>query len=180
MAERLILIGFMCSGKSTVGRRVADALDWDFVDFDEVIERRTGKRIVDVFRDHGEGFFRGLEAETTREIADRRHVVLAPGGGWVTQPDLVDLLRADSHIVWLRVGPETVLERHGDQAEVERPLLAVDDPLAAVLSMLSEREPLYQVADAVVETDGREIEEIVELVLRSLGHGEPPDPAVGC
>jgi shikimate kinase len=180
VTERLILIGFMCSGKSTVGRLVAEALDWDFIDFDEAIESRTGKRIVEIFRDHGEDFFRGLEAATTHEVADLRRVVLAPGGGWVTQSDLVDLLRADSHIVWLRVGPETVLERHAGQTGAERPLLSVDDPLATARSMLSEREPLYRLADTVVDTDGHEVETVAVQILESLGRGEPSGPVGGC
>lgn len=163
-----------------MGRLVAERLGWDFIDFDEAIERRTGKRIVDIFSDQGEGFFRGLEAETTHEVADLRHVVLAPGGGWVTQSDLVDLLRPASHIVWLRVGPETVLERHAEEKGVGRPLLAVDDPLATVRSMLSKREPLYQQADAVVDTDAREAEEVAVQVLESLGRGEARGTPGGC
>lgn len=163
-----------------MGRLVAERLGWDFIDFDEAIERRTGKRIVEIFRDHGEGFFRGLEAEATHRMADLRHVVLAPGGGWVTQSDLVDLLRPASHIVWLRAGPETVLERHAGQKGVERPLLAVDDPLATVRSMLSEREPLYQLADAVVDTDGCKAEDVAVQVLESLGRREAWASGGGC
>ncbi len=169
MADRLILIGFMCSGKSTVGRLAAERLGWDFVDFDEAIEDRTGKRIADIFSEDGEDFFRGLEAEITRQVAELRHVVLAPGGGWITQSGLVDLLRQDSRIVWLRVGPQTVLVRHAAQKRMERPLLAVDDPLATVRSLLSERESLYRLADAVVDTDGCEVEDVVEQVLESMG-----------
>ena len=180
MVERLILIGFMCSGKSTVGRLVAERLGWDFVDFDEAIERRTGKRIADIFSEDGEEAFRGLEAEASHQVADLRRVVLAPGGGWVTQSDLVDVLRSASHIVWLRVGPETVLERQAGQKGVERPLLAVEDPLATVRSLLSEREPLYQLADAVVDTDGREAEKVAEQVLESLGCVEARRGDEGC
>ena len=180
VVDRLILVGFMCSGKSTVGRLAADKLGWVFVDFDEAIENRMEKRIVDIFRDHGEAFFRSLEAETTREVAGLRQAVLAPGGGWVTQAELVDTLRPASHIVWLRVSPEVVLERHAAQKGVNRPLLAVGDPLAAARSMLSEREPAYQAADAVVETDGCDAEGVAVQVLDSLGKRAQADPAGGC
>ncbi len=150
---------------------MAERLAWDFIDFDEAIERRTGKRIVDIFREDGEETFRGLEAETTHEVRDLRCVVLAPGGGWVTQSALVNQLRPGSHIVWLRVEPETVLERHAGQPGVERPLLAVDDPLVRVRSLLSEREPAYRLADAVIDTDGDGSDAVAARVLESLGRG---------
>jgi len=163
--ERLVLVGFMCSGKSTVGRLVADRLDWDFIDFDEAIERDLGLRIAEIFRDHGERHFRELEAELTREVMGRRHVVLAPGGGWITQLELVEQLRPNSLIVWLRARPETVLERHLTQLTVERPLLAVDDPLAAIRSILAARAPLYGEADEAVGTDDRDPGEVAAEIV---------------
>ena len=169
MIERLVLVGFMCSGKSTVGRLVAERLDWDFIDFDEAIERNHKQRIAEIFRDHGENHFRVLEAELTAQMAGFRDVVLAPGGGWVTQPVLVDKLRPGGLVVWLRIQPEAALERHLKQATVERPLLAVDDPLGVVRSMLSERRPLYEVADAVVETDSLTPDEVAAEIVGLLG-----------
>ena len=79
---RIVLIGFMAAGKSTVGRILADRLGWAFVDFDDEIEERTGLAVRDFFRIYGEQAFRELEAELTEELADAEHVVLAPGGGW--------------------------------------------------------------------------------------------------
>lgn len=168
MIERLVLIGVMCSGKSTVGRLAAERLDWDFVDFDDAIEHDHNQRIADIFRDHGESHFRGLEAKMTAKMAGSRDVVLAPGGGWVTQPALVDQLRPGGLIVWLRVQAEAALERHLRQATVERPLLATDDPLGVVHSVLSERRPLYEVADAVIETDSLTPDEVAAEIVRLM------------
>jgi shikimate kinase len=170
VVDRLILVGFMCSGKSTVGRLVADRVGWEFVDFDDAIERAEGRRVAEIFRDRGESYFRGLEADLTRRLADRRRVVLAPGGGWIAQPGLLDLLRPASLMVWLRVSPETVYERCGAAAGSERPLLAGPDPLATIRSLLAERAPRYGAADETVDTDGRDpagvAEEIVGMLRR--------------
>lgn len=156
MVDRVILTGFMCSGKTSVGRRLAERLGWDFIDFDESIERREGRRIADLFRERGEAHFRALEARLTDEVSDRRRVVLAPGGGWAAQPELVARLRPGSLVVWLRARPETVHERHRAQAEVVRPLLEGADPLQAIVSILQAREPAYARADLRIDTDERD------------------------
>lgn len=170
MVDRVILTGFMCSGKTSVGRLLAERLGWAFVDFDEVIERREGRRIADIFRERGESYFRSLEAQLTEEVRDRRAVVLAPGGGWAAQPRLVERLRPGSLIVWLRVRPETVRARHRAQAGVERPLLRGADPLKAIVSILAARESAYAQADLWIDTDGlapAEIADAIEARLRS-------------
>jgi shikimate kinase len=154
----------MCSGKSTVGRQLADLLSWDFVDFDEQIESSQEKTIADIFREHGEAYFRLLEAQMTEAIEDQRSVVLAPGGGWVTQRELVDRLRPDSLTIWLRVQPETVYLRHDRQVDVDRPLLPVEQPVEAIRSILDDRTPLYRQADGVVDTDGREPAEVAQQI----------------
>lgn len=164
MIERVILVGFMCSGKSTVGRLLADRLRWGFIDFDEAIEKAQGRTIADIFRRHGEAYFRALEADFTAEVQGVRQVVLAPGGGWVTQPQLVKQLRLDSLLVWLKVSAEGVLERHRRQASVERPLLAVENPLEVIRSTLSARERFYREADAVLDTDDRDQERLAEEI----------------
>jgi shikimate kinase len=165
----------MYSGKSTIGRLLARRLGWEFIDFDETIEQSQNRRISEIFRESGEGFFRDLEAGLTKQIEGRSAVVLAPGGGWVTQPGLVTRLRDSSLFVWLRVRPETAYGRHLRRADRVRPLLDVADPLETVRSLLAARSPLYEQADEVVDTDGREPEdvadEIADLIRRRRSPG---------
>jgi shikimate kinase len=158
----------MCSGKSTVGRLLAERLGWDFIDFDHTIEQKENRRITEIFRDDGETHFRGLEAMLTEEVEDRDAVVLAPGGGWVTQSGLVERLRQDSLFVWLRVQPETVYARQRLQTAVERPLLAVEQPLEAIRTILEGRVEHYSQADQVVDTDGRDPEEVAEQIAKLI------------
>lgn len=176
--ERIILVGVMCSGKSTVGRLVAERLGWSLIDFDQAIEASEGKTIAEIFRDRGETYFRRLEARLTAHLIDEREVVLAPGGGWVIQRDLVEQLRSASLMVWLRVSPERAWDRHRRQAMVERPLLAVEDPLTALRAILAEREKHYREADAAVDTDVRDpravASDIVALLRRRQAAVRPP------
>src|SRR5690625_7322821 len=86
--SRVVLVGFMAAGKSSVGERLAGILGWEFIDFDEEIERRTGVSIPEIFRRRGAAEFRALEEELTDELADEQWVVFAPGGGRITQPEL--------------------------------------------------------------------------------------------
>ncbi len=160
---RVVLVGLMGSGKSAVGGVLARRLGWEHLDLDREIETREGRTIPEIFRTEGERRFRALEAEVTADLAGRSAVVLSPGGGWITNPALLERLGPGTLSVWLRVSPETVLARvarsHGD-----RPLLDVPDPLAALRRLLREREPFYARTDLAVDTDGRGVAEVVALV----------------
>jgi shikimate kinase len=166
--ERIVLIGFMCSGKSAVGRLLADRLGWELIDFDETIERREKRCIADIFRENGESHFRQLEAELTAQMEARKSVVLVPGGGWVTQHGLVERLRPSSLFVWLRVRPDTVYGRQSRLGLEERPLLAVDDPRGAIQELLAAREPLYRQADVAIDTDDRPVEDVADQIVDLL------------
>jgi shikimate kinase len=158
----------MCSGKSTVGHILADRLGWEFIDFDEAIERREKRRVADIFRENGESHFRRLEAQLTAQVEARKSVVLVPGGGWVTQRGLVERLRPSSLFVWLRVRPDTVYDRHSRLGLADRPLLAVDEPRAAIQELLAAREPFYRLADVTIDTDARLAEDVAEQIVELL------------
>ncbi len=175
--ERVVLVGFMAAGKTTVGRLLARRLGWTFLDFDDVIEARTGATVPQIFREQGEAAFRALEARLTEELAHAPGVVLAPGGGWITQPHLLDLLGPGSLVIWLRVSPEEAVRR-ALADHVHRPLLAGPDPLGKARLLLAEREPLYYLADIAVDVDERdpddvawEIAERIRLSEDVAGHG---------
>jgi shikimate kinase len=158
--RRVVLLGFMCAGKSTVGERLAAQLGWEHLDLDTEIEHREGRRIAEIFRTDGEAYFRALEAKLTLELANRWNVVLSPGGGWITNAGLLEALQPATVTVWLQVSPREVLARLGARAD-ERPLLDTPDPLGTIKQMLADREPLYQRADLVVPTGCRGVQAVV-------------------
>ena len=161
--ERVVLVGSMCSGKSTVAVELARRLGWEPLDLDRLIEAREGRTIPEIFRVYGEARFRAMEAEATAEVAERAGVVLAPGGGWITNPALLERLGPGTLAVWLQASPETVLARAGPGRE-GRPLLDVPDPLAAVRRLLAEREPLYRLAGFAVSTDALDAASVASLI----------------
>jgi shikimate kinase len=169
--ERVVLLGFMASGKTAVGAALARRLGWEHIDLDTEIERREGLPIAEIFVKRGEAHFRWLEAAATERIASAREVVLSPGGGWITNPKLLGRLGSRTLSVWLQVSPEEILRRLESAGEVERrPLLRAPDPADTVRRMLRDREPLYRLAEVAVSTDGRDVEDIaegIELLVRN-------------
>lgn len=157
--SRVVLVGFMAAGKSTVGEALARLWGWDFVDFDVEIEHRAGCSVAEFFSRYGEAEFRAVEAALTRELGLHADVVMAPGGGWITQPELLELIGPDSLVVWLRITPEQAVHR-AERAPHHRPLLAGPDPLGRARAMIREREPLYRLADVAVMVDDRSPEDI--------------------
>ncbi|MEX2582515.1 MAG: shikimate kinase [Gemmatimonadota bacterium] len=166
--ERVVLLGYMCSGKSTVGESVARRLSWNFVDFDVEIERREQRRVWEIIEGEGEEYFRRLESELTREASEERRLVMAPGGGWITNPELLEAIRPGTFSVWLRVSPEETVRRLLDDS-IDRPLKEHPDPIRPVSEMLEEREPLYRRADLAIPGDSRHPEELafeIESIVR--------------
>jgi shikimate kinase len=165
----LVLVGLPGAGKSTIGRAVAERLSRTFLDFDLEIERREGKTIAEIFGEKGEGHFRGLERALTEELRLMGNMILAPGGGWVSNPDVVALLRPPARLVYLRVRPETALKRLGSERST-RPLLMRPDPLGELRRLLTARKALYESADHVIEAELLAVEEVIKRV-SSLAQG---------
>jgi shikimate kinase len=147
----LILVGLPGVGKTTIGRAAARRLGRAFLDFDEEIERRSGMDVREIFRLKGEEHFRAMEFALTRELSSTGGMVLSPGGGWITQPDSVELLRSAGRIIYLRASPEAVARR---LRRVEtRPLLAGRDPVVALRELYERRVALYETAHVVLDTE---------------------------
>ena len=170
--QRVVLVGMMCSGKSAVGAELARRLGWTHLDLDREIERAAGQAVREIFAAEGEAAFRRREAEATARVARQTGIVLSPGGGWITNPGLLDELGPGTLCVWLQVSPEEAVRRAGAEPG-ERPLLAGADPLAAVRRLLAERDRFYARADVAVLTDGRSVGEVtdeIHNVIRARAH----------
>lgn len=164
--RNLALIGFMGTGKSTVGRLVADQLRFELLDTDTLIETQAGKTITDIFRDDGETAFRELERATVRVLAARCKTVIATGGGLPVFFDNLAVLKTYALTVCLWASPEAIYERvrhHG-----HRPLLQDADPLGKIRSLLAKREPFYRQADVLINTEQRSAREVATQVLHQF------------
>lgn len=167
--ERVLLWGFMASGKTVVAERLAERLGWQHIDLDEEIVRRAGRPIAEIFQEQGEAGFRRLEVAVTHDLIERRDVVLSPGGGWVTNPGIMETIPPGTLTIWLQVKPSTVLERlRADRDGPERPLLAAPDPLERIRTLLTAREAAYGRAAHAISTDGRRVESIVDEITSLL------------
>jgi shikimate kinase len=162
--DRLVLVGFMGSGKSTVGPLLAAELGWGFRDLDGWIEAREGQAVADLFRERGEPAFRALERAAAGEAASLREHVVATGGGAFAQEDTRELLRQGACTVWLRCGLDAIWARVGGDAR--RPLAANRATMAAILQA---REPFYGLADLVVDTTHTQPGDVVQRIVEGAG-----------
>jgi shikimate kinase len=170
MGAHLILVGIPGAGKSTIGRALAERWQRPFVDLDEQIEVRAGMTVREIFAVHGEPRFREMERDATEQLTrEARALIVAPGGGWIAVPGLVELVRPPAQLVWLRVSAERALARLGDQVN-SRPLLAGSDPLAALTAILAAREAFYLQADHTVSVDMMTPDDAVDAIVALARH----------
>ncbi len=144
--SRIFLIGYRCSGKTTVGPLVAARLGWEFVDADVLLEARAGKSIARIFADDGEPAFRDLEANLLAELAENSNRVLSTGGGVILRPSNRELLQARGFVAWLDAPAELIWERMqlDPTTLARRPNLTAAGGLQEVKELLAVREPLYR------------------------------------
>lgn len=164
---KIVLTGFMGTGKSVVGRRLAERLALPFVDLDDAIEATASMAIPEIFASEGESGFRRRERELIASVANHSDCVVATGGGAVLDPENVRTLRTGAILVCLVADPAVILQRLG--ADAHRPLLQTPDRLARIRELLEQRGPAYAQADFSIETSGVDVEEIVERIVHYLG-----------
>jgi shikimate kinase len=161
----LIFVGLAGSGKTTIGRAVAERLGRTFLDLDEEIVRRERVASVgEVFRTRGEAYFRQMEHDLTHALASSRGLVIAPGGGWIMTPGSLEAIQSVAYLVYLKVTPETALARIGSD-RANRPLLDHPDPLAGLRQQLEARGPKYELSDVVVDVERLSLEEAIAAVV---------------
>ena len=160
----LYLVGMMGSGKTSTGRPLAERLGYGFVDADAVIEQAAGCSIPEIFERDGEAGFRSLESQVLSAISQRHSLVVATGGGVVTQPENWGMLHSGI-VIWLDVVPDQLLQRLNADSTV-RPLLQTADPEAALNALLNERRPLYAEADLTVVINDETPEAVADGILQ--------------
>ena len=163
--RNIVLVGFMGSGKTTVGKLVAEQTGMPLLDMDSMIEEREGKSINEIFAQDGEPHFRALERAMVKELAQTEGHIISTGGGIVLNPDNIADFEATGLVVCLLVDAETVLDRV--KHDTSRPLLA-GDKQAKILQLLQTRKPLYEAITHKIDTSGRPspiptAQEIIEL-----------------
>jgi shikimate kinase len=164
-APLAVIVGAPGAGKSTVGRRVARALDVRFRDTDHDVEARAGKPVSEIFIDDGEATFRSMEKSAVAAALGEHAGILALGGGAILDPDTRALL-AEQRVVWLRVGSADAAARVGLTGA--RPLL-LGNVRGRLITLLEERNSLYeQVASVTIDTDGRSIDDVTADVVAAL------------
>jgi XRE family aerobic/anaerobic benzoate catabolism transcriptional regulator len=165
----IALLGLRGAGKTTIGRRLARRLRVPFVELDRRIEQASGLRLAEIFRLHGEGYYRRLERELlARILEEERPVVLATGGGVVNSPETYALLRQRALTVWLRARPEDHWSRVVQQGD-RRPMEARPQAMAELRRLLADREPLYAQSAHTVDTSRKGIEGSVRSIEQMAG-----------
>ncbi len=154
----------MGTGKSALGRRLAEIRGLRFLDSDDVIARNAGKPVAQIFTEDGELEFRRLEREFIERGHPPRGCVVALGGGLIAQPGMIETLRARGVLVCLCASAETILQR--TRGNAARPLLNVPDPAARIRELLAEREPFYQRAGTCITTDHRSLGDLLSHLER--------------
>ena len=169
--KNIALIGFSATGKSTVAKKVAEYLHWDYTDTDDEIVKVGGKTIPEIFKQDGEDAFRQLECKVLEQTCRMKKVIFSTGGGIILNPENIKILQKTSVIICLEAKIETIYQRLLRDAlysssPVVRPLLAGEDSLKRITELKNYRQPYYSIADWTVHTDNLTIEEVSREVIR--------------
>ena len=174
--HNIILVGFMASGKSHVGRILSERTGMPLVDADSMIVERAGKSIEQIFADEGEAAFRALERQVIAELCGQSGQIISAGGGAFVDPDNRQAMLAGGTVFCLQAKPETIYQRlraDDESGQAVRPLLAGTDPLERIEELLAERAEAYGQAHFCIDTDELRPEEVSEIVLDLLQAGAP-------
>jgi shikimate kinase len=169
--DRIILIGFRCVGKTTIGKKLAEVLEWKFLDLDEEIQKKLGKTIKEIVEEKGWSYFRKIEKEDMKKLKELKKIVIALGGGSVLHKEEMENLLENSFIVWLYSSPEVIIKRikEDEKTFFQRPTLKDLDLEKEILEVLKERMPLYEkFSHFRIDTDKLDIESAVKKILEKL------------
>ena len=161
--RNIALIGFMGTGKSSVGRLIADQLNFEFIDTDDWIEQQSGKSVSRIFAEDGEPVFRQWENQVVLQLGTSTSTVISTGGGLGANEKHLERLKDHSVVVCLWASPEKIWSRVQHQSH--RPLLQDPDPLLKIRQLLASREAVYKQADVLLNTDLRSVREVAQLAV---------------
>lgn len=167
VCSRVLLVGFMGSGKSTVGAAVARQLGWRHADLDDEVEKAAGASVREIFSARGEKAFRELEARAADKLLTAARVVVSTGGGWAAAPGRLAEVPAGTVSIWLDVSADEALRRAGKEPG-RRPLLDVERPLETARQLVEVRRLAYAAADRRVDTDASSVDDVTARVLAIL------------
>lgn len=161
--KNISLVGFMGTGKTSVGKSLGRKLSRRVVDIDDLIEKEQKKKISEIFAERGEAYFRVLEKEKIHEICKQKKLIITTGGGAVLDSENAQTLASNGWVIALSASPETIYQRV--RHAFHRPLLKVADPLSEIIKLLAQRKPFYQKSDFLIETDGKTPAQIADKIV---------------
>jgi shikimate kinase len=164
--KNIILTGFMGTGKTAVGRRLAMLLNMELIDVDTEIEKSQQMTINEIFKQFGEPGFREIETDMIQKLSERRDVIISTGGGAVLKQKNMDALRKQGIIICLMASPQTILKRTSHNSN--RPLLKVEDPFEKIKELLNFRKPFYEKADILIDTEDKTPLQIAEEIIDKI------------
>ncbi len=169
--DKIVLIGFRCTGKTTIGKRIARCLNWDFIDLDEKIQEKEAKSIKEIVKEKGWDYFRKIEKEEMKKLGNLKNVVIALGGGSIVHQEEMENLLNKSLIVWLHSSPEVILKRikKDKKTNSQRPPLKNTNLKEEIENVLKERIFLYKkFSQLKIDTDKKSIKEATKMIIEKF------------
>jgi shikimate kinase len=170
----IYLIGFRCTGKTTIGKIISKELNMDFIDADDELVKQQGEPISEIVEKHGWDYFRDKESDVLKEISSRKNYVVATGGGVILKKENIDCMKKNGTVIWLRANPDTVKNRmlKDEKTEQSRPSLTSKGLIDEIKETIETRNPLYTEAmDFDIITDDVGVEEVTRKMLKRLENG---------
>lgn len=173
---RIYLTGFMTSGKSTIGPILANVMGLDFYDLDEQIEKKEERKVVTIFEESGEQYFRDLESTVLNEIALRDNIVIALGGGTIVNPVNFEMMKKSGKVIYLKVSPETLYNRlkHKTDRPIFKDLVLREknekEFLARINELLEKRKNVYEKADLIIDTEVTQFGRTIDRIAKKITH----------
>ncbi len=167
----IALIGFMATGKTIIGQKLANRLgdNYKFIETDQIIIEDAGKSIPEIFSEDGEIRFREYEIAACKKVSKLNNVVISCGGGVVLNKINIDYLKQNCHVILLQASAEEIYKRAMKDGQEARPVIDKEDPKAEIEKVLSFREPFYEAAaEIIIETTGKNIEDIINEIIQKI------------